>query len=113
MFKYSATLKVVSPQRLLYTSQPFKLLTVPQYLMSLLKNYLTSMNDLNQLFLDKVIATLPYKIGDYVKMVPQEFEAAWTIVDFSITADGEPAVLLENEENHTFALIKDIQFYYH
>ncbi len=46
-------------------------------------------------------------------MVQQESEAQWIITGISITANGEPAALLESDSWHTFALLQEIQFYYH
>ncbi|WP_028389277.1 hypothetical protein [Legionella fairfieldensis] len=82
--------------------------------MAHIKDYLpSSEEELNQLFIKQIIATTPFKIGDCVKILKNEDEEKWVITDFSVTANGEPAALLENETVHTFALIKEIQFNQH
>lgn len=79
-----------------------------------IKDFLpTSEEELNQIFIKKIIAKTPFKIGDYVKVLEHEADEKWIITNFSVTANGEPAALLENDTVHTFALIKDIQFYHH
>lgn len=78
--------------------------------MAHIKDYLpASEEELNQILINSFIDPTPFKIGDNVKILNQETENSWTIIDFSVTADEEPAALLENESFHTFALLEGIQ----
>lgn len=81
--------------------------------MTHIKNYLpNSEEELNQAFIKTMIDATPFKIGDSVKISEQNTDEKWVITGFSVTADGEPAALLENDTFHAFALIRDIHFYY-
>ncbi|HAT1945934.1 TPA: hypothetical protein JBJ85_15445 [Legionella pneumophila] len=82
--------------------------------MAHIKNYLPSNEEeLNQIVIKKIIDATPFKIGDYVKILTHDADEKWIISDFSVTADGEPAALLESDTWHTFALLQDVQFYHH
>lgn len=78
--------------------------------MAHIKDYLpASKEELNQILIQSFIDPTPFKMGDNVRILNQETEDNWIIIDFSVTADGEPAALLENDTFHTFALLEGIQ----
>ena len=92
----------------------FPLFKFSRLIMAHIKNYLfDSEEELNQAFIKTVVDATPFKIGDYVKISTSNTDEKWIITAFSVTADGEPAALLESDTFNTFSLLQCLRFYYH
>ena len=63
-----------------------------------IKNCLTSSEEeLNEIFIETRVSGTPFKIGDQVCLLEDDINEMWTITDFTVTANDEPAALLEND----------------